>query len=90
LKSALGGDGRLRGYPAADTEASGSQSLRGEDVLALNTEFRSRAVDILSAQCGLAAFYDVGGVADRLRQKSRIFQYRPSGASRMTQMMARP
>jgi hypothetical protein len=67
LKSALGGDGRLRGYAAADTEASGSGSLRGEDVLALNAELRTRAVDILSAQCGLAAFYDAGGAADRLR-----------------------
>lgn len=67
LKSALGGDGRLRGYSAADTEASGSARLRGADVVALNTEFRSAAVDILSAQCGLAVFYDAGGAAQRFR-----------------------
>jgi len=65
LKSSLGGDGRLRGYPAADTEARGSASQRGADLLALNAEFRTSAVDILSAQCGLAAFYDAGGAAAR-------------------------
>ena len=37
-----------------------------------------------------AAGVAVTSAADRLRQKSRTFQYRPSGASRMTQMMARP
>jgi hypothetical protein len=65
LKSSLGGDGRLRGYPAADTEAVGSASQRGGDLVAMNAEFRTSAVDILSAQCGLAAFYDMGGAAER-------------------------
>lgn len=63
-QSALGGDGRLRGYPAADTEVAGSAALRGNDLAVVNTEFRTSAVDILSAQCGLAAFYDAGGAAD--------------------------
>jgi hypothetical protein len=65
LKSALGGDGRLRGYPAADTEAVGNASQRGANLVALNAELRTGALDILSAQCGLAAFYDAGGAAER-------------------------
>ncbi len=64
LKSALGGEGRLRGYPAADTEAAGNTEQRGANVVALNTELRTRGVDILSAQCGLAAFHDVGAAGD--------------------------
>ena len=62
-RSFLGGDGRLRGYAAADTEVSGS--LRGSDLVAMNLEFRSRGINVLSFQCGLAAFYDVGGTATR-------------------------
>ncbi len=65
-RSALGGNSRLRGYSSADTEAIGSGALRGADALVANAEFRTRGVDILSAQCGLAAFYDVGGAAPRM------------------------
>lgn len=65
-QNALGGDGRLRGYAAGDTEAAGSAEQRGDDIVAFNTEFRTAGIDILSAQCGLAAFHDVGGVADSL------------------------
>ncbi|MFO7179057.1 MAG: BamA/TamA family outer membrane protein [Pseudomonadota bacterium] len=57
---ALGGADRLRGYPTDDP------ALRGDDAAALNVELRTRGIDILSAQCGLAAFYDVGGVANRV------------------------
>lgn len=63
-RSALGGDGRLRGYPYADTEVKDSGNQRGADLVAFNTEFRSAGIDILSAQCGLAAFHDVGGAAN--------------------------
>ncbi|HET9929632.1 MAG TPA: BamA/TamA family outer membrane protein [Polyangiaceae bacterium] len=62
-RSFLGGDGRLRGYAASDTEVSGS--LRGSDLVAMNLEFRSRGINVLSFQCGLAAFYDAGGTASR-------------------------
>jgi hypothetical protein len=64
VKSALGGDGRLRGYPAADTEAADNSDQRGGDVIAINTELRSRAIGILSAQCGIALFHDVGAVSN--------------------------
>jgi len=54
---ALGGDNRLRGYePGAVT---------GAKLLAVNTEFRSTSLDILSAQVGGAAFYDVGDAWDK-------------------------
>ncbi len=62
VRSEVGGDGRLRGYPAADAEVSGS--VRGAQLLAWNTEFRSAGVDVLSAQCGLTLFSDVAGAAD--------------------------
>ncbi|HEY3256324.1 MAG TPA: BamA/TamA family outer membrane protein, partial [Polyangiaceae bacterium] len=49
---ALGGDTRLRGYaPGAFT---------GSNLVAINTELRTTSLDILSAQVGAAAFYDVG------------------------------
>lgn len=57
---ALGGSGRLRGYPPFE--------FRGRDYLATNLEFRTRSVDILSAQTGLAVFLDVGGVPPSLSQ----------------------
>jgi hypothetical protein len=57
---ALGGNTRLRGYPA--------NKFRGRDYLAINLEFRTRSVDILSAQVGLAAFLDFGDVPDSLDQ----------------------
>ncbi|GEM_PF-259304 len=56
----LGGDNRLRGY------ATGA--LVGKNLMVANTEFRTRGVDILSAQVGLATFYDVGAAADELSE----------------------
>jgi hypothetical protein len=53
-QSLLGGDGRLRGYP--------SGYFIGKDVVVYNLEFRSRPLEILSCQLGVAAFYDVGHV----------------------------
>jgi len=55
---ALGGNNRLRGYPASE--------FRGRDLLAINTEFRTHSIDILSAQVGLAAFLDLADVAPTL------------------------
>lgn len=55
---ALGGNGRLRGYPSA--------GIWGRDYLVANVEMRTRPVDILSAQVGAALFYDVGDAADGL------------------------
>ncbi|MEI9939602.1 MAG: BamA/TamA family outer membrane protein [Pseudomonadota bacterium] len=48
----LGGDNRLRGYAPG--------AFPGAKVVSLNTELRSTSLDILSAQVGAAAFYDVG------------------------------
>ncbi len=48
----LGGDTRLRGYPA--------NYFTGANLLNSNLEFRTRSVDILTAQLGLVAFYDIG------------------------------
>jgi hypothetical protein len=48
----LGGDTRMRGYPA--------NYFTGYDILDGNLEYRTRSVDILTAQIGLVAFYDVG------------------------------
>ena len=48
----LGGDTRLRGYPA--------NYFTGANLLDSNLEFRTRSVDILTAQVGLVAFYDIG------------------------------
>lgn len=55
----LGGDNRLRGY------APGLDAARGTNLAVGNAEFRTRSIDILSAQVGLAAFYDVGGANDQ-------------------------
>lgn len=66
----IGGDGRLRGYPLGDAEVPGAESQRGSNVLALNTEFRTRGIDILSAQCGLALFHDTADAADSLTELS--------------------
>jgi len=54
----LGGNTRLRGYP--------SNYLDGPTELAANLEFRSASVDVLSAQLGLACFYDVGDATSDL------------------------
>jgi hypothetical protein len=53
---ALGGDSRLRGYPP--------EEFLGKDAVASNVEFRTRSIEILSAHCGLAAFYDAGDAFD--------------------------
>ena len=53
---ALGGSTRLRGYPPL--------SFIGKDFVAQNVEFRSRPVEILSAQLGGALFWDVGDAFD--------------------------
>ncbi len=53
---ALGGESRLRGYP--------TQGFIGKDVVASNLELRTRSIEILTAQLGLALFYDVGDAFD--------------------------
>jgi hypothetical protein len=55
-KSLLGGNNRLRGYLANQFE--------GKDLVIQNLEFRTRSVNVLSAQLGMAAFYDVGDAFD--------------------------
>jgi hypothetical protein len=60
----VGGDTRLRGYPAAGFQ----YSSRGPLIVSLNTEARTRSIDILSAQTGLAVFYDVGGASETFEQ----------------------
>ncbi len=52
----LGGNGRLRGYRF--------NQFQGNNFVAANVEYRSRSVDLLSAQVGMAAFYDVGDTPD--------------------------
>jgi hypothetical protein len=54
----LGGDTRLRGYPA--------NFFTGNDVLDENLEFRTRSIDVFSAQLALVAFYDVGAAFNGL------------------------
>ncbi|HEY0465602.1 MAG TPA: BamA/TamA family outer membrane protein [Polyangiaceae bacterium] len=64
---ALGGDSRLRGYAPG--------RFTGSSVVAVNTEFRSTSLDILSAQVGAAAFYDVGDAwdpNDKVRLKQSV------------------
>ncbi|HVJ15388.1 MAG TPA: BamA/TamA family outer membrane protein [Polyangiaceae bacterium] len=56
----IGGEGRLRGYAP--------NAYGGPNVAAFNAEFRTRSVDILSAQVGLAAFYDTGHAADTFEE----------------------
>ncbi|MDB4939427.1 MAG: hypothetical protein JWP87_6399 [Labilithrix sp.] len=55
-RSSIGGEGRLRGYPSA--------AFLGENLVAWNTELRSRPVEILSCQVGGALFFDVGDAFD--------------------------
>jgi outer membrane protein assembly factor BamA len=66
LRYGLGGDTRLRGYPSSGFE----KSFSGAHYLATNLEFRTASVDILTAQSGLAAFYDMGHAARRLEELS--------------------
>lgn len=56
----LGGGSRLRGHPEA--------AYRGDDLFVHNFEFRSRSVNILSAELGFAVFYDAGDAVDRLSE----------------------
>ncbi len=56
----LGGDTSLRGYP--------SSFFVGKDVIVYNLEFRSRPVEIFSAQVGIALFHDVGDAYDGLSE----------------------
>ena len=58
-KVLLGGDNRLRGYEAGVAQ--------GANLAVANAELRTTSVDILSAQVGAAAFYDVGDAPDELR-----------------------
>ncbi len=51
----LGGTNRLRGHPAG--------SLAGKNIFVSNLELRTFSINILSAEVGLAAFYDVGDTA---------------------------
>jgi len=57
---ALGGDTRLRGYVPGQ--------FPGASLVAVNTELRSTSLDILSAQVGAAAFYDVGDANDQVER----------------------
>jgi len=50
--SFLGGDTRLRGYP--------TEQFAGKDMVNMNLEFRTRSIDVLTAQLGLVGFYDAG------------------------------
>jgi len=59
----LGGDSRLRGYP----QAGYLGSLKGPLAVALNAEFRTSSVDLLSMHTGLVAFFDAGDVPARFR-----------------------
>lgn len=54
--SFVGGEGRLRGYP--------TRALAGSDVLAFNTEYRSRPFELASMQLGVGLFYDVADAFD--------------------------
>ena len=56
----LGGDNRLRGYPVG--------ALQGANQVVANAELRTTSVDILSAQVGAAAFYDVGDANDDMHR----------------------
>lgn len=61
-RTALGGETRLRGYAASE--------FTGSDGVVANAELRTRSIDVLSVQVGLAAFYDVGHVARRFSELS--------------------
>ncbi len=65
---AIGGNTRLRGFRFNE--------FQGDDYLAVNVEYRSRSVDILSAQVGLAAFYDLG---DAPRDFSSLYVHQSAG-----------
>ena len=56
----LGGENRMRGYAVG--------AFRGTNLVAASGELRSTSIDILSAQVGAAAFYDVGDAYDDVRK----------------------
>lgn len=60
----LGGDTRLRGYPPGGFK----YALTGPTAASVNAELRSRPIDILGTEAGLAVFYDAGDVTERLSQ----------------------
>lgn len=66
LRSALGGETRLRGYP--------SSAFLGENLVAYNMELRSKPVEVLACQVGSALFFDIGDAFDgnNLRAKSSV------------------
>jgi hypothetical protein len=66
-RRALGGDGRLRGYP--------SGAFFGADVVSFNVEYRTRSLRVSSAQVGGVVFHDVGDAFDdfdHVRLKSSV------------------
>ncbi len=58
----LGGDNRLRGY------SPGLEAAQGGNIAVTNAEFRTDSIDILSAQVGLVAFYDLGDASNEFSQ----------------------
>ncbi|WP_394824194.1 BamA/TamA family outer membrane protein [Pendulispora albinea] len=63
LRSTLGGNTRLRGYP--------SDALIGENMFAMNLELRTRPVRISSLQIGAVLFYDAGDAYDGARPRPK-------------------
>ncbi|MFP6684133.1 MAG: hypothetical protein VB934_05440 [Polyangiaceae bacterium] len=53
---AIGGSGRLRGYPTG--------YFVGEELMAANLEFRTRPIQLWTVQLAATAFYDVGDAFD--------------------------
>jgi hypothetical protein len=56
LRSTVGGESRLRGQP--------SGALLGQNLVAVNTELRSRPLNVLASQIGGALFFDVADAQD--------------------------
>lgn len=70
----LGGNNRLRGYPANTCE--------GKSIGVANAEFRSTGFEVLSAQVGAAVFYDLGGTSggcfearEAIRDRGRLSDF---------------
>lgn len=66
LRSGIGGEGRLRGYP--------TNGFIGQNLVAVNMEMRTSPVEILSCLVGAAAFFDMGDAFDGkdIRMKSSV------------------
>jgi hypothetical protein len=56
LRAAIGGEGRLRGFP--------SQAFIGQNMIAWSSELRTRPVEVLTCQVGGVVFNDVGDAFD--------------------------